>query len=96
MTKADLIELVANKRRLPKAKAELVVNAIFAAMERALKKGSRIELRGFGTFELRHYDGYAGRNPKSGAAVKVRPKRLPFFKVGKELKALVNNGGKNV
>ena len=53
--------------------------------------GERIEIRGFGSFELRAYRGYDGRNPRTGSAVAVKPKRLPFFKVGKELKELVNN-----
>ncbi len=90
MTKSDLIEMVANKLHLPKGKAELIVNCIFDAMEDSLKKGERIEIRGFGSFEIRHYKAYEGRNPRTGDPVGVQPKRLPFFKVGKELKERVN------
>jgi integration host factor subunit beta len=90
MTKSDLIEAVAEKLKLPKGKAELIVNCIFESMEDALKKGERIEIRGFGSFEIRHYKAYEGRNPRTGSPVDVAPKRLPFFKVGKELKERVN------
>src|SRR6185503_15570113 len=90
MTKSDLIELVANKLHLPKGKAELIVNCVFDSMEESLKKGERIEIRGFGSFEIRHYKAYEGRNPRTGDPVGVHPKRLPFFKVGKELKERVN------
>src|SRR6476646_5001356 len=90
MTKSDLIESVANKLHLPKGKAELIVNCIFDSMEESLKRGERIEIRGFGSFEIRHYKAYEGRNPRTGDPVGVQPKRLPFFKVGKELKERVN------
>jgi integration host factor subunit beta len=90
MTKSDLIELVANKLHLPKGKAELIVNCIFDSMEDSLRKGERIEIRGFGSFEIRSYKKYEGRNPRTGDPVEVAPKRLPFFKVGKELKERVN------
>src|SRR5438270_5296514 len=90
MTKSDLIEVVANKLHLPKGKAELIVNCIFDSMEESLKQGERIEIRGFGSFEIRHYKAYEGRNPRTGDPVDVQPKRLPFFKVGKELKERVN------
>ncbi len=92
MTKSELIETVANKLKLPKGKAELIVNCIFDSMEESLKRGERIEIRGFGSFEIRHYKAYEGRNPRTGDKVDVRPKRLPFFKVGKELKERVNAG----
>jgi integration host factor subunit beta len=91
MTKSDLIELVADQLHLPKGKAELIVNCIFDSMEEALKRGERIEIRGFGSFEIRHYKAYEGRNPRTGDPVGVEPKRLPFFKVGKELKERVND-----
>ena len=90
MTKSDLIEMVAQKLHLPKGKAELIVNCVFDSMEDSLKKGERIEIRGFGSFEIRHYKAYEGRNPRTGDPVGVQPKRLPFFKVGKELKERVN------
>jgi integration host factor subunit beta len=91
MTKSELIEAVANKLKLPKGKAELIVNCVFDSMETSLKRGERIEIRGFGSFEIRTYKPYEGRNPRTGAKVDVRPKRLPFFKVGKELKERVND-----
>jgi integration host factor subunit beta len=91
MTKSDLIEAVANQLKLPKGKAELIVNCIFDSMEDALKRGERIEIRGFGSFEIRNYKSYEGRNPRTGDPVAVEPKRLPFFKVGKELKERVND-----
>ena len=93
MTKSGLIEKVAELTpHVSKKDTEIVVNTIFDAMTEALKQGERIEIRGFGSFELREYRGYDGRNPRTGSAVSVRPKRLPFFKVGKELKERVNDG----
>jgi integration host factor subunit beta len=96
MTKSDLIEKVAAQLNLPKGKAELIINCIFDSMEEALKQGQRIEIRGFGSFEIRKYKAYEGRNPRTGDPVGVNPKRLPFFKVGKELKERVNAGGASV
>jgi integration host factor subunit beta len=92
MTKSDLIDVLCETQKLPKGRAELLVHVIFDALEAALKRGERIEIRGFGSFELRSYRGYDGRNPRTGTAVEVRPKRLPFFKVGKELKERVDAG----
>src|SRR5262245_15009275 len=92
MTKIDLIDVLCESQKLPKGRAELLVHVIFDALEAALKRGERIEIRGFGSFELRNYRGYDGRNPRTGSAVAVRPKRLPFFKVGKELKERVDAG----
>ena len=92
MTKSDLIDVLCETQKLPKGRAELLVHVIFDALEAALRRGERIEIRGFGSFELRSYRGYDGRNPRTGSAVAVRPKRLPFFKVGKELKERVNAG----
>ena len=92
VTKSDLIEQLSDRLKLPKGKAEFVVNTIFDSMEDALKEGSRIEIRGFGSFEVREYKAYEGRNPRTGDPVHVKPKRLPFFKVGKELKERVNLG----
>src|SRR5512137_189210 len=90
MTKSDLIEKLAERLKLPKGKAETIVNGIFEAMEAALARGERIEIRGLGSFEVRSYKAYEGRNPRTGEPVGVQPKRLPFFKVGKELKERVN------
>ena len=90
MTKSDLITPLAARTAMPDSKAEAVVNVIFDVMTEAFAAGEGIELRGFGSFSIRSYKGYKGRNPKTGMAVEVLPKRLPFFKVGKELKALVD------
>jgi len=90
MTKADLINAVAAEKRISKGRAELLVNHVFDCIEGALRRNDRVEILGFGSFETRRYAGYQGRNPRTGAAVSVKPKRLPFFKVGKELRELVN------
>ena len=92
MTKADLIALVAEKLKFPWGKAEVVVDQIFESMVEALKRGEGIEIRGFGSFTIRAYKSYEGRNPRTGETVHVKPKRLAFFKVGKELRERVNNG----
>jgi integration host factor subunit beta len=92
MTKSELIEAVSERTKLPKGKAELIVNCIFDSMVDALKKGEGIEIRGFGSFTVREYKSYEGRNPRTGQPVHVQPKRLPFFKVGKELRERVNAG----
>lgn len=90
MTKSDLITLLATKESLTEVNATRIVNFIFDGFKDALVKGDRIEIRGFGSFVIREYRSYAGRNPKTGKEVEVKPKRLPFFKVGKELKEGIN------
>ena len=90
MTKSELIDAMAARSQLTKARAELVVNCVFEAMTEALQRGEGIEIRGFGSFTVRPYKAYSGRNPRTGEPVPVPAKRLPFFKVGKELKELVN------
>ncbi len=90
MTKADLILVIAEKAHLQHKQAEMVVNLVFDMMADALKKDDRIEIRGFGSFVNRSYGSYQGRNPKTGQIVQVPPKRVPFFKVGKELKEMVD------
>src|SRR3569832_311063 len=92
MTKSDLIEKIATQLNLPKGKAELIINCIFDSMEESLKEGNLIEIRGFGSFEIRKYKAYEGRNPRTGETVHVAEKRLPFFKVGKDLRERVNAG----
>jgi integration host factor subunit beta len=92
MTKADLIAVVADKLKFPWARAELLVDQIFLCMTEALKQGEGIEIRGFGSFTVREYRAYEGRNPRTGDTVHVKPKRLAFFKVGKELRERVNQG----
>jgi integration host factor subunit beta len=91
MTKSDLITLLATKENLTEVNATRIVNLIFDGFKDALVKGDRIEIRGFGSFVIREYRSYAGRNPKTGEIVEVKPKRLPYFKVGKELKAKITN-----
>ena len=90
MTKSELVEAVAERRTISKNQAESVVNCIFDSMFAALEHSEGIELRGFGTFSVRKYKAYNGRNPKSGKVVSVPEKRLPFFRVGKAFKALLN------
>lgn len=90
MNKSELIDLVAQKTNMPRKRAEAVVNVIFGAMADTLCDDGRIEIRGFGSFVSRKYEEYTGRNPRTGETIHVSPKRLPFFKVGKELRDLVN------
>jgi len=92
MTKSELIDAVARRSNITKARAELVVNSVFDSMTAALERGEGIEIRGFGSFTVRGYKPYNGRNPRTGKSVPVPEKRLPFFKVGKELKEIVNAG----
>jgi integration host factor subunit beta len=90
MNKSELIEALAKEKDLPLRKAEEVVNTVFGEMENALINGERVEIRGLGSFKVKRYDGYKGRNPKTGEIINVGRKKLPFFKVGKELKERVD------
>lgn len=90
MNKSDLIAALAAKENLTEKQATDTINLIFTGFMDTLKKGDRIEIRGFGSYSVREYGSYAGRNPKTGDIVDVRPKKLPFFKVGKELKGMVH------
>ncbi len=93
MTKADLIERLAEADlQLSRRQAELVVNTIFDSIRDSLQRGERTEIRGFGSFRLRHRQNKEGRNPKTGESVSVPEKRMPFFKAGKEIKELLNPG----
>ena len=92
MTKADLINLIAERAGITRVKAETVVNTVFDSMIEALHRNDRIEIRGFGSFVNRQYEAYQGRNPRTGEVINVHDKKLPFFKVGKELKEAVNSG----
>lgn len=91
MTKRDLIDEV-NKRfpHLSRRDSEVIVNSIFDSMVNAMERGERIEIRGLGSFVVKHRRAREGRNPKSGAIVSVSAKRVPFFKVGKELRFRVD------
>ena len=91
MNKADLIEALAKKEGLIGKEAYTIVNLIIDGFTDMLKKGGRIEIRGFGSFTVREYGAYTGKNPRTGEKVPVGPKKLPFFKVGKELKKRVNS-----
>ena len=91
MTKSELIEAITTRGEITKARAELVVNCVFDTMIEALQRGEGIEIRGFGSFTVRPYKAYTGRNPRTGQSVDVPAKRLPFFKVGKELREIVNS-----
>jgi len=91
MTKYDLIEKLSREADLPLKKADKLVTHIFREMSEALARGERVEIRGFGSFKIKHYDGYLGVNPKTLEAVEVRPKKLPFFKCGLELKRRINS-----
>lgn len=89
MNKSEMIEHLAVKKDIPYKRAEEVVNLIFNTMTDAMVSGDRIEIRGLGSFVIKDYGTYTGRNPKTGEPIKVSPKKLPFFKVGKELKERV-------
>ena len=91
MTKSELIEAVAARSNIPKKRAEEVVNCIFSSLTESLLREERIEIRGFGSFSIKSYRPYKGRNPKTGDTVSVRAKKSIHFKVGKELKERVND-----
>jgi integration host factor subunit beta len=90
MNKAELIEALSRKENMTEKRAMDVINLVFDGFVDELKNGGRIEIRGFGSFVVREYESYTGRNPKTGSNIKVAPKKLPFFKVGKELKEAIN------
>jgi integration host factor subunit beta len=95
VTKSELIERISEKLKLPNGKAEQIVNCVFDSMVKALQEGEGIEIRGFGSFTVREYKAYEGRNPRTGETVHVAPKKLPFFKVGKVLRERVNSAFAN-
>ena len=90
MNKADLITALKNETGLTKTEAESVVNVFFNQMANALANGERAEIRGLCSFYVKNYRPYAGRNPKTGEPINIKPKSLPFFKCGKELKERVD------
>ena len=90
MNRSELIESLATRKKLTMKKSEAVIMTIFAGMAEALSAGERIEIRGFGSFVIREYPPYNGRNPKTGESIEVKPKKLPFFKVGKEIRELLS------
>jgi integration host factor subunit beta len=93
MTKAELVEEVSRVSDLTKKHSEVIVDTVFQTIVDALHRGDKIELRGFGSFRLRQREPRKGRNPKTGDKVDVPPKRVPYFKPGKELKDLINQSG---
>jgi integration host factor subunit beta len=86
MTKQQLIDRVAQRSEIPNTVASMIVILIFDSIAEQLATGGRAEIRGFGIFSLRKHQGYTGRNPRCGYPVEVKPKKSPFFRVGKELK----------
>jgi len=86
MNKSELIEQLSISKEISIKRAEEIVNLVFSSMTEALTAGDRIEIRGLGSFVVKDYGTYTGRNPKTGEPITVEPKKLPFFKVGKELK----------
>jgi integration host factor subunit beta len=90
LNKSKLIDLIAEKIKQPRKRVEDLINLIFDSMTDTLAQGGRIEIRGFGSFVNKAYGSYTGRNPRTGESIEVKPKRLPFFKVGKELRERVD------
>ena len=90
MNKSQLIERIAKEEGITIKNAANVVNIVFDSMADSLAKGDRVEIRGFGSFKVKSYNSYQGRNPKTGEIIQVREKKLPYFKVGKEMKERVD------
>jgi len=90
MNKLDLIAVLKDEARITKTEAGRVVNLFFDTMTDALERGDRVEIRGLCSFYVKKYRAYTGRNPKTGKKVKIKPKKLPFFKCGQELKERVD------
>ena len=90
MLKSDLINILVVKRGVTQKQAEATIETIFESMKTALCKGENIEIRGLGAFHVKHYEGYQGRNPKTGEVIPVKPKRGILFRTGKELRDRVN------
>ena len=91
MTKADLISVVAKRLDITQVQAGIIVEAALRSIVSALQTGQEVEIRGFGSFRFRNRAPRKGRNPKTGEKVDVPPKKIPYFKMGKELKALLNS-----
>ena len=91
MTKSDIVKKLSENMNLKKKIAEEVIDTIFDSMKESLINGNKVEIRGFGTFKVKNYKAYEGRNPRTGEIINVQPKKLPFFKIGKELKEKLNS-----
>jgi integration host factor subunit beta len=92
MNKSELIQALSDKSGIAPDRARYFVETMIDLMKKQLEEGGRIEIRGFGSFEIREYGAYKGRNPHTGESVDVKAKRTPFFKCGKELRDLLNEG----
>ena len=90
MNKSELVKALADQANISLDEATLVVNTFVDSMKDSLLEGGRVEIRGFGSFKVKEYGSYAGRNPRTGEKVAVEPQRLPFFRAGKELKEYLN------
>lgn len=90
MNKSELIKALAEDTSIPVEDATVVVNTFFDTMKQSLVAGERVEIRGFGSFKVKEYESYVGRNPKTGESVSVGAKRLPFFRAGKDLRDYLN------
>lgn len=91
MNKSELIKSFAQQENISLEEASQIITIFFDSIEEYLAQGKRVELRGFGSFKVKQYGAYTGRNPKTGEQVQVQPKKLPCFKMGKELKELLNS-----
>ncbi|MGE4551817.1 MAG: HU family DNA-binding protein [Desulfovibrionaceae bacterium] len=91
MNKSELIKALAEQKKIHIDESTKIVTAFVDSVKEALLRGDRVEIRGFGSFKIKDYEGYTGRNPKTGDVVQVKPKKLPFFRPGKELKEFVNS-----
>jgi len=90
MNKSQLIKTLSDRQEISLDEASVIVNTFFDSIKDSLQRGDRVEIRGFGSFKIKEYEGYQGRNPSTGEMVRVKPKRLPFFRVGKDLKEYLN------
>ncbi|MDR0338756.1 MAG: integration host factor subunit beta [Desulfovibrio sp.] len=91
MNKSELIKTLADENAISVDESTVVVNTFFDSVKKALLENRRVEIRGLGSFKIKEYQGYSGRNPKTGEVVSVAPKKLPFFRAGKELKEYINS-----
>ena len=91
MNKSELIKTLAEENAISADEATIIVNTFFDSIRQALLTEQRVEIRGLGSFKIKEYKGYSGRNPKTGDVVQVSPKKLPFFRAGKELKEYINS-----
>lgn len=91
MNRSEIIKTLSDEDGISQEEATIIVNIFFDSIKKALLNGDRVEIRGFGSFKIKDYGKYCGRNPKTGQTIEVESKRLPFFRVGKELKDFINS-----